>query len=88
VENAHSRQERDDLKRGEEQLRTLVDNARDIIFQLSLKEVIEYVSPKVKEIYRYDPEELNVKTSTIAQDDGVWLRLFPMLDAWRWWNPS
>jgi PAS domain S-box-containing protein/putative nucleotidyltransferase with HDIG domain len=58
VENMNLRQERDDLKRAEEQLRTVVDNARDIVFQLSPKGVIEYVSPKVKELYGYDPENL------------------------------
>jgi PAS domain S-box-containing protein/putative nucleotidyltransferase with HDIG domain len=58
VENAYLRQERDDLKRAEGQLKTLIDNARDIIFQLSPKGVIEYVSPNVKELYGYEPEKL------------------------------
>ncbi len=62
VENAHLRQERDDLKRAEGQLKTLIDNAHDIVFQLSLKGVIEYVSPKVKELYGYEPEKLVGKT--------------------------
>jgi PAS domain S-box/uncharacterized domain HDIG len=57
-ENAHLRQEIDDLKKAEEQLKILTDNAHDIVFQLSPKGVIEYVSPKVKEIYGYEPEKL------------------------------
>jgi PAS domain S-box-containing protein/putative nucleotidyltransferase with HDIG domain len=58
TENAKLRQERDDLKTAEKQLRTLVDNARDVVFQLSPKGVIEYVSPKVQELYGYEPEQL------------------------------
>jgi PAS domain-containing protein len=40
VENMNLRQERDDLKRAEEQLRTVVDNARDIVFQYNPTERI------------------------------------------------
>ncbi len=58
AENARLRQELADLTTGEEQLRALVDNARDIVFQLSPKGVIEYVSPNVKGIYGYEPEDL------------------------------
>lgn len=58
TENVQLKQERDELKRGEEQLKNLINNSRDIVFQLSLKGEIEYVSPKVQEIYGYRPEEL------------------------------
>ena len=61
AENATLRQERDDLKRAETQLRTLVDNTHDVVFQLSPKGVIEYVSPKVRDFYGYDPEKLTGK---------------------------
>ena len=60
-ENAHFRQEKDDLKRIEERLRTLlnlVDNAHSMVFQLSTNGVIEFVSPGVKKIYGYEPDEL------------------------------
>jgi PAS domain S-box-containing protein/putative nucleotidyltransferase with HDIG domain len=57
-ENARLKLERDDLKKGQEQLRALVDNARDIVFQLSPKGIIEYVSSNVKDVYGYNPEEL------------------------------
>jgi PAS domain S-box-containing protein/putative nucleotidyltransferase with HDIG domain len=58
AENANLRQERDELKRAEKQLRILVDNARDVVFQLSPKGAIEYISPKVRELYGYDPEKI------------------------------
>jgi PAS domain S-box-containing protein/putative nucleotidyltransferase with HDIG domain len=57
-ENASLLAENRELRRSEEQLRRLIDHARDIVFQLSIKGVIEYVSPNVKEIYGYQPEEL------------------------------
>jgi PAS domain S-box-containing protein/putative nucleotidyltransferase with HDIG domain len=57
-ENASLRAENNDLRTREEQLRNLVDHAHDIVFQLSAKGVIEYVSPNVKDIYGYSPEDL------------------------------
>jgi PAS domain S-box-containing protein/putative nucleotidyltransferase with HDIG domain len=58
TENAKLRQERVEQKRGEEQLRNLLNNSSDIVFQLSPKGEIEYVSPKVRDIYGYNPDEL------------------------------
>jgi len=58
TENTQLKQEKEDLKRGEEQLRNLINNSNDIVFQLSPKGEIEYVSPKVRDIYGYQPEEL------------------------------
>jgi len=58
AENAQLRQEISDLKTGEETLRMLVDKAHDIVFRLSPKGEIEYISPNVRSIYGYDPEEL------------------------------
>jgi PAS domain S-box-containing protein/putative nucleotidyltransferase with HDIG domain len=57
-ENAQLRLEIDGLKTRQDQLRTLADNVRDVVVQLSPRGVIEYVSPNVKRIYGYDPEEL------------------------------
>ena len=57
-ENARLRRQIDDLKQGEQQLKALVDNARDLVFHLSPKGEIQYVSPNVKQIFGYDPEEL------------------------------
>lgn len=57
VDSEHKR-EKEALKRAEEQLRIVVENTYDIIFQLSPLGVIQYVSPRVKEIYGYEPEDL------------------------------
>ena len=57
-ENAEHEWEKETLERAEEQLRIIVENTYDIIFQLSPLGVIRYVSPKVKEIYGYEPEDL------------------------------
>jgi len=55
------------LKESEEKLNTIIENTRDVIFQLSRLGIIEYVSPQVKEIYGYEPEDLvgkHLKTTT------------------------
>ena len=57
-ENARLQRQIDDLKKGEDQFRALVDNARDLVFQLSPKGEIQYVSPNVKQIFGYEPEQL------------------------------
>ena len=46
------------LRQSEEKLRSIVENAHDVIFQLSPSGIIQYVSPKVKEIYGSNPEDL------------------------------
>ena len=46
------------LKESEEKLKTILENTRDVIFQLSPLGIIQYVSPKVEEIYGYKPEDL------------------------------
>ena len=65
--NAEYDKEREALSIAEEQLRIIVENTHDIIFQLSPSGLIQYVSPKVKEIYGYEPENLmgkHLKTTT------------------------
>jgi PAS domain S-box-containing protein/putative nucleotidyltransferase with HDIG domain len=57
-ENAEHSQGKEALKRAEEQLRIIVENTYDIVFQLSPLGLIQYVSPRVKEIYGYEPEDL------------------------------
>ena len=56
--NAEYKQEKEALKKAEEQLKIIVENTYDIIFQLSPSGVLQYVSPRVKEIYGYEPEDL------------------------------
>lgn len=42
----------------DEKLRTILENVNDIIFQLSPEGIITYVSPRIKELSGYTPEEL------------------------------
>ncbi len=46
------------LRESEEKFQTVVNNVNDVIFQLSPLGFIQYVSPKVEDIYGYKPEEL------------------------------
>lgn len=46
------------LRKSEEELKTLFERINDVVFQLSPIGIINYVSPRVKELYGYDPEEL------------------------------
>jgi PAS domain S-box-containing protein len=69
VDSEH-RREREASKRAEEQLRVIVENTHDIIYQLSPLGVIQYVSPKVKEIYGYEPEGLIGKHLKITTPTG------------------
>jgi len=46
------------LEKSEEKYRTVLENIRDVIFQLSPLGIIQYVSPKVEDIYGYKPEDL------------------------------
>ena len=78
VDSEH-RREREASKRAEEQLRVTVENTHDIIFQLSPLGIIQYVSPKVKEIYGYEPEGLigkHLKVTTPARELPRALKLF------------
>jgi PAS domain S-box-containing protein/putative nucleotidyltransferase with HDIG domain len=56
--DAEQKRRKEALKGAEQQLRVIVENTYDIIFQLSSLGVIQYVSPRVKEIYGYEPEYL------------------------------
>ncbi len=46
------------LRESGEKLKIIMENANDVIFQLSPLGIIKYLSPKVKELYGYDPKEL------------------------------
>jgi PAS domain S-box-containing protein len=52
------RRAEEQLRQSEEKLRTMVENAHDVIFQLSPSGIIQYVSPKVREIYGSKPEDV------------------------------
>ena len=65
-ENAEHEWEKETLERAQEQLRIIVENTYDIIFQLSPLGVIQYVSPRVKEIYGYEAETTNNRMELMA----------------------
>jgi PAS domain S-box-containing protein len=46
------------LRASEERLKVIIENVRDVIFQLTPFGFIQYVSPNVEELYGYTPEEL------------------------------
>jgi two-component system sensor histidine kinase/response regulator len=46
------------LRESEEKLRTILESVNDVIFQLSPTGFIKYVSPNVKELYGWEPQEL------------------------------
>ena len=52
------RQVEETLKDSEPKFKTIVENIRDVVFQLSPLGMIQYVSPKVQEVYGYKPEDL------------------------------
>jgi PAS domain S-box-containing protein len=54
---AHSRTERA-RERGQRQYRTLIETIRDIVYTLDVEARITYVSPVVKELTGYSPDEL------------------------------
>jgi len=46
------------LRQSEEKLRTILDNVRDVVFQLSPRGIIQYVSPSVAAIHGYKTGDL------------------------------
>lgn len=48
----------EELQKSEETLKTVLENINDVVFQVSPIGIIEYISPKVQELYGYKPEEL------------------------------
>jgi len=57
-EAVEGKQAEEALRESEEKLRAIMESVNDVIFQISPKGFINYVSPKVKEIYGYKPKEL------------------------------
>lgn len=48
----------DRLRESEERLKAIIESVNDVIFQLSPSGLIKFVSPNVRELYGYKPEEL------------------------------
>ncbi len=62
------KQIRENLKDSEEKYRLVMENMNDLVFQISPLGFIQYVSPKVKEFYGYDPQKLigkHLKQTTV-----------------------
>ncbi|MEN6461279.1 MAG: PAS domain S-box protein, partial [Syntrophomonas sp.] len=56
------------LKNSENQLRSITTNMRDIILQVNLDGVIEYISPSCKNVLGYEPETMLGKNLTDYMD--------------------
>jgi PAS domain S-box-containing protein len=56
--NSELKRAKEALRKSDERLKTVMKNVNEVIFQFSPLGVIEYVSPRVKELYGYKPEEL------------------------------
>ncbi|UCC40709.1 MAG: PAS domain S-box protein [Candidatus Aminicenantes bacterium] len=59
------------LRESEEKFKGIIENVRDVIFRLSPSGVIQYVSPNVKDLYGYAPEDLigkHLKKTTPASE--------------------
>jgi len=54
----HRKQVEVALRESEEKHRIIMESVHDVVFQLSPSGYIQYVSPKVEEVYGYKPEDL------------------------------
>ena len=52
------KQAQEALRESEEKYKSIIESVHDVIFQLSPSGFIQYVSPKVEELYGYKPEDL------------------------------
>ena len=62
------------LRESEQKFRGFIETSADIVFQVSRSGVIEFVSPRVKEMYGYKAEELigqNLSMTTPSEDLSV-----------------
>lgn len=61
----------EELLKSKEKLKIIIENVRDVIFQLSPTGFIQYISPNVKELYGYKSDELigkHLKKTTPMSD--------------------
>jgi PAS domain S-box-containing protein len=70
LETEHKRAE-EALRESEEKFRNFVETSADLVFRLTKTGHIEYVSPRVKELYGYQPGELigkHLRTTTPVEE--------------------
>jgi PAS domain S-box-containing protein len=72
----------EDLRRSEEKYRNLVETINDVIYEIDNEGVISYLSPVVRNVLGYEPEEIIGKTFeefVYAEDRGVVKKRFEHL---------
>lgn len=71
VDNMESKRAEDSLWLSEEQLRSIVNNSRDIIYTMNIDREFIFVSPSVKDALGYSPAELKGRAfqSLVHPDD-------------------
>jgi PAS domain S-box-containing protein len=67
------------LKESEEKLRVIIENTNCVYFSQGTDYVLTYVSPQVRQIFGYEPEEALGKWQTILSDNPVNLRGMELL---------
>jgi PAS domain S-box-containing protein len=68
------------LKKSEEQYRLLAENANDIIWTTDLTLIYTYISPSVKKIKKFDPEEIIGKPISFLLSDSDTKKAWSLLE--------
>lgn len=70
----------DALRESEEKFRSLVETTSDLVWEIDSRGVYTYVSPKVREMLGYEPEELLQKSPLEIMPEDERERLTPLLN--------
>jgi len=60
-----------ELKESEEKLRAVFENSTNLFYSHSTDHIISYLSPQVKDILGYSPEEAMIKWTELASDNPI-----------------